>query len=188
MAETWKPIPKWEGYYEVSDRGRIRSVDRTITTKAGWNQFLRGQVMSQHANDYGYLYSMACRGNMQKRIWVHRAVLEAFVECRPEGKVCMHIDNDPTNNTVENLRWGTQQENIQQCVREGRQHNMNKTHCKRGHPFATWNLAPSALAQGKRACLACFEATRKYALKKHGEAVVAAEADANFALIAPRAA
>lgn len=183
MAETWKPIPGWEGYYEVSEAGLIRSVDRKIVTKAGWEQLRRGQTLSRHANDAGYLYSMASMESVQKRIWVHRAVLEAFGSPRPTGKVCMHIDNDPTNNRAENLKWGTQKENIQQCVREGRQHNMNKTHCKRGHSLGEGNLAPSILAAGRRACLACYEATRKYPLKECGEAVVKDASDKNYALI-----
>ena len=182
MGESWKPIPEWEGYYEVSDRGRIRSVDRLVKHRGTSLRQERGRIMSQHSNEYGYFYTMASRNGQTKRIWVHRAVLEAFVSSRPEGMVTMHLNNDPADNHVKNLQWGTQAENIRQCVEEGRQANLRKTRCRRGHPLAEPNLVPHIEMEGRRACLCCYQATRKYPLKKYGEEVVRAEADRRYAL------
>ena len=182
MGESWKPIPEWEGYYEVSDRGRIRSVDRFVKYSGTSLRQELGRIMSQHSNENGYFYVMASKHGQTKRIWVHRAVLEAFVSPRPSGMVTMHLNNDPADNHLENLKWGTQAENIRQCVEEGRQANLRKTHCPRGHLLAEPNLVRHIAKEGRRACLCCYQATRKYSLKKYGEEVVRAEADRRYAL------
>lgn len=180
MGESWKPILKWEGYYEVSDRGRIRSVDRFVRHSGTSLRRELGRIMSQHSNENGYLYVMASKHGQTKRIWVHRAVLEAFVSSRPRGMVTMHLNNDPADNHVENLRWGTQAENIRQSVRDGRQANVRKKKCSRGHEFHDWNLAPAALRQGKRSCLACYKVTHIHRVKEVGEAFVQLESDNNY--------
>lgn len=183
MAETWRPIPEWEGYYEVSDHGMIRSVDRVVPRAGTSGQRVRGRVMKLWANDAGYLYVMGRKRGKSKRIWVHRSVLEAFVGSRPEGLVCMHLNNDPADNRMENLRWGTQQENIIQSVSEGRQANTKKTHCPRGHKLALPNLNAYILSQGRRACRACYKATQKYPLKEYGNEFVTEIANDNYARI-----
>lgn len=183
MGETWRPIPNWEGYYEVSDHGRIRSIDRSILHINGEVHRVKGRKMRLHKNQFGYLYTMGSRENRQKRIWVHRAVLESFVSLRPEGMVCMHLNNDRTDNRVENLQWGTQKDNIIQSVRDGRQANMRKTHCPRGHELVSPNLNAYILSQGRRACRACFKATQKYPLKEYGNEFVTEVADKNYTRI-----
>lgn len=167
----------------MSSAGNIRSLNRVIRNKNGQLHRIKGQMMGLHKNDAGYVYTVASRSNQWKRIWAHRAVLEAFVSLRPKGKVCMHMNNNPADNRIENLRWGTQRENLHQMVAEGRQANMRKTHCPRFHPLEAPNLVPHILKEGRRACLACYEATRKFPLKKFGNDVVKAAADRNHALI-----
>lgn len=179
MKETWRPIPGWEGYYEVSNTGRIRSVDRFIGGPYGLVK-RRGQEMHRSANRNGYLYTMGSREGEQKRIWVHRAVLEAFVGPRLPRQVCLHGNDNPSDNRVENLRWGTQKENIIECVSRGRQANARKTHCKRGHPLDSGNLVPHHLRNGKRACLACFKTTQKYPSTRFEESFIQEQADARY--------
>ncbi|MHA7726950.1 NUMOD4 domain-containing protein [Corynebacterium hesseae] len=94
MKEEWRPIPGWEGSYEVSNLGRIRGVDRLVVhTRSTGKRFAKGKILRQHANDYGYMFVMGSSENRQRRIWVHRAVLEAFVEARPQG--CPQQDSNP---------------------------------------------------------------------------------------------
>lgn len=180
MGESWKPILGWEGYYEVSDRGRVRSVDRFVKCSGTSLRQELGRIMSQHSNENGYFYVMASKHGKTKRIWVHRAVLEAFVSPRPRGMVTMHLNNDPADNHVENLKWGTQAENIRQSVRDGRQANVRKKKCSRGHEFHDWNLEQAALRQGKRSCLACYKVTHVHRVKEVGEAFVQLESDNNY--------
>lgn len=182
MKEEWRPIPGWEGSYEVSNLGRIRGVDRLVVhTRSTGKRFAKGKILRQHANDYGYMFVMGSSENRQRRIWVHRAVLEAFVEARPQGMVTMHLDNNPKNNRLQNLKWGTQKENIQQCTAEGRQANVRKTHCPRGHELVEPNLVKHHLKQGKRACYSCNWASQRFGVKRSGEAVIQRVSDEVYA-------
>lgn len=112
-AETWKPITGYEGLYSVSDRGRVMFHMRLITrahTRPYWG---RGGILAQRrGNDYGHLavtlYDV--RGKPQKR-YVHHLVAQAFLE-PVEGKpLVLHGPGGRQDNTITNLRWGTQSEN-----------------------------------------------------------------------------
>lgn len=184
MGEAWKPIPNWEGYYEVSNQGNVRSVDRVIihpTFNAPTR--IKGVRLKKFANDKGYLCFHASRNGKYRRVWIHRAVLEAFVELKPAGAVCMHLNNDPADNRLENLRWGTQQENIRQCVEDGRQVNAKKTHCPRGHKLVEPNLVPYHLKRGKRACYSCNWASQRFGVKRSGEDVIQRISDERYSLL-----
>ena len=180
MTETWKPIPGWEGYYEVSDHGNVRSLDRKVRTLRGEMRFIRGKNLKLNENHNGYMYVMPARQGKNQRLWVHHAVLTAFASPRKDGKVCMHVNNNIKDNRLENLQWGTQLENIQQRDIEGRNANTRKTHCPRGHELKKPNLNKYLLRQGRRACQSCFRATQYYPLKDYGEAVVKRVADRNY--------
>ena len=112
MTEVWKDIPGYEGRYQASTHGRIRSVDRVMYRKDGhggyseWNY--KGKLLKSRPKESGHLNVCLGIGNTKK---VHRLVLEAFVGPCPSGLECLHADGDPTNNRIENLRWGTRLEN-----------------------------------------------------------------------------
>ena len=118
--EQWRPIPGYEGLYEVSDLGRVRSLGRTTRDR----KVVPPRVMKGSPDMGGYL-SVKLYGGEQGRGGrklrkVHHLVLEAFVEPKPQGKMCRHLDGDPQNNSLENLRWGTCAENAQDKIRHGR--------------------------------------------------------------------
>ena len=163
--EVWKPIPGFDGAYEVSDWGRVRSIDRIITTKAGTKQRRQGRVLTPTANTGGYLKVGLGRLGRAKTLQVHRLVLEAFVGPCPEGHECCHNDGDPTNNNLSNLRWDTPSGNALDSVLHGTHPHAAKTHCPRGHELESPNLVPSSMKQGQRNCLAC-QRTHAY-LRKH---------------------
>lgn len=105
MDEQWKAIPEWEGWYEVSDRGRIRRVRPAQATQAG--RILRTSANRRN----GYVYVTLCRhgGNITRR--VHILLALAFIP-NPENKPEVnHIDFDRANNAVSNLEWVTRSEN-----------------------------------------------------------------------------
>jgi len=116
MKETWKQIPGYEGYYEVSTIGRVRT-DTEAKTKS-WH-FHAGKILKQHLVDR-YLRVWLCRP-IKRFKFVHSVVLETFVGPRPKGLVSRHLDGNVFNNAVENLTWGTQQENIHDKQRHGTQ-------------------------------------------------------------------
>lgn len=97
-TEVWKPVHEYEGFYEVSNMGRVRSLRNNIT--------LRPVLDS-----YGYsIVSLTVKGN-HKCKKIHRLVAKAFIP-NPEEKPCInHIDYNRSNNVVENLEWVTPKEN-----------------------------------------------------------------------------
>ena len=106
--EEWKSIPGYEGLYEVSSYGRVRSVDRYDNR----NCFRKGKVLSPGIRLDGYLIINLCCNGKYKTISVHRLVALTFLP-NPDNLPCVnHKDEDKTNNRVDNLEWCTQQYNL----------------------------------------------------------------------------
>ena len=157
--ERWLPIDGYEGYYEVSDHGRVRSLDRTVQHSRYGALNRKGALLSTSPNSTGhYTVSLHRDGKASSRK-VHRLVLEAFVGPCPDGMEACHWDDDKSNNSVSNLRWGTPSENVVDAVRNGVHRNSGKTHCRRGHAYDENNtyLTP----QGWRRCQKCGRAAEK---------------------------
>jgi hypothetical protein len=152
--ETWKPVPGFDGYYEVSDLGRIRSVDRVIQRNNGTTQRRNGKVLRPGLTR-GYPHLNLCKNGELYPRYVHTLVLQAFVGECPENMECLHKDGNPKNARLENLRWGTSSENSRDIIAHGNNHNLNKTHCPRGHLLVEPNLIKHQLKRGGRVCLAC---------------------------------
>ena len=137
--ETWKPVPGHENYL-VSDQGRVAKV-----MKPGYASKLR--------------YPFVTLGEVGKRVnyYVHELVLRAFVGERPEGAVVRHLNDVPTDNRLENLKWGSRSEN----QIDWRKKAARKTHCDWGHPFVADNIVAESMRNGIRRCLACNRARAK---------------------------
>jgi hypothetical protein len=157
-GETWVPVPQWEGYYEVSNRGRVRSLDRTVTCQSGQLRPLRGCVLSPGVHPAGHLLVNLCRDGQGHMSYVAHLVAAAFIGPRPPGFEVCHGDGVPSNNLPENLRYDTVSANHLDRVRHGTHNHASKTHCPRRHPLAAPNLVPAKTAQGYRECLACSRA------------------------------
>jgi hypothetical protein len=115
VVETWKPIPKWEGVYEVSDQGRVRSLDRIVTYKDGRRRLSHGRVITpmMRGHSQSYLYVALWCGQKRVTMYVHRAVLLAFVGPPPDGDAqASHEPNpDSFDCRLVNLRWRTPEYN-----------------------------------------------------------------------------
>lgn len=153
--EIWKPIPGYEGQYEVSDQGRVRSLDRTLTTKLGYQRRHKGHMINPRLSRRGYLRVSLTK---KKDHYMHRLVLLAFTGPRPEGMECLHDDGNPLNNNLKNLRWGTPSENAYDRVRHGTHSLASRTHCPRGHLLQAPNLRTPGKNEKSRRCLACHRA------------------------------
>ena len=170
MREQWTPAPGYEGIYEVSDQGNVRSLDRFVDNGQGGTSRLKGKTLKPGSTPTGYLFVYLCVEGKPKRFYVHRLVMAAFVgNAPPEHEVC-HWNDIKTDNRLENLRYGTRSENRRDLIRNGRHAKVEKTHCPRGHLLAMPNLVASGVAAGHRSCLACDRASaylRYYPGREH---------------------
>ena len=122
FGEEWRDVPGYEGLYEVSDQGRVRSLSRRLVFRNGKQ---RGRVIPTKLlkprphRSSGHLYVGLSKGG--KKTWfVHTLVLIAFVGPRSEGMECCHFpDRDPTNNYLDNLSWGTMADNNRHAIIHG---------------------------------------------------------------------
>ena len=168
-AERWKPVTGYEGIYEVSNHGRVRSVDRTITCSDGRVRRHKGKSLSTPLMQQGgYPHVCFYIQGKSKVHAVHPLVAEAFIGPRPEGMEVCHYDGNPANNHVDNLRYDTPSENAFDKVRHGTHYSAAKTHCPRGHELFAENTAPSSAKRGYRNCLACHR-THSYVYRHPGQ-------------------
>jgi hypothetical protein len=138
--ERWSPLPEWEGLYEISDLGRVRTVPRIVKSgRSGWRQ-VPSRIRRLGKHSFGYsLVVMTAPGRQRVTKMLHSLVLEAFVGPRPPGAVACHNDGDPGNNRLDNLRWDTQSSNLLDAVAHGKHKFASATHCKNGHAFSAEN-------------------------------------------------
>ena len=99
--EIWRPVVGYEGLYEVSSYGRVRSLDRYD----GRNHFIKGKLLKNRDNGNGYLICILSKNGIVKNKYIHRLVVEAFIPNPDNIKEVNHKDEDKTNNNVENLEW-----------------------------------------------------------------------------------
>jgi hypothetical protein len=116
----WKTIPTYPNY-EVSDLGEVRRVGSAKLLRPST---LQGTSVKGNRLPYQRV-NFKNKGKL-KHVLVHRLVLEAFVGPCPEGFQCLHLDNNPKNNHLNNLRWGTPKENNITIDRKGESHGMAK--------------------------------------------------------------
>jgi HNH endonuclease/NUMOD4 motif len=157
----WLPVVGHEGSYEVSDTGLVRSLDRSIETRNGsrWApevpgtpgiRRLKGRILRPGPKPSGHLH-VVLSGRDDRDI--HVLVLEAFVGPPLPGQEACHADDDPANNHLDNLSWGTKSDNAFDMIRNGRHFQVNKTVCKWGHPLVGANVRLDS--RGYRHCKEC---------------------------------
>jgi hypothetical protein len=152
--EQWLPIFGYEGLYEVSDLGRLRSLGRDIVRRNGTPQHIPPRVLRPGVHLDGYhRYILYGATGKKQNVSAHRVVLETFIGLSPCGMVACHTNGDPSDNRLSNLRWDTYSANNEDAVRHGTNANTKKTHCPRGHELRGPNIYSSG--PGRRSCLAC---------------------------------
>lgn len=146
--EKWRAVVEFEGLYEVSSIGRVRSLDRVVRS----GRLFPGRILRQRRDSRGYMHVNLWRDRRMTTMRVHRLVLIAFAGA-PEGPVegC-HNDGDPSNNRIQNLRWDTHRENLLDAMPDGTSRTVGE--CMRGHRLEGANLT------GSRWCRACARERR----------------------------
>ena len=153
MTEMWRPVVGFEDCYEVSDQGRVRSLDRMIGAPHG-RRWHTGRILAPGAKSRGHLFvNLSVDGKRCVRL-VHLLVLQTFVGPRPDGMEGCHNNGDPSDNRLVNLRWDTKSENTKDRVRHGTHNTANKTHCPRNLPYSGENLYDAGLGRRCRICMA----------------------------------
>lgn len=116
--EIWKPIVNYVGFYEVSNFGNVRSLGRLLAT----GEYRNGKQLNCPIDKKGsgYIFANLSKNGIVKKCSVHVLVLEAFVGPRPNAfSHARHMDGDKTNPRLDNLKWGTPKENMQDKIVHG---------------------------------------------------------------------
>lgn len=167
MTEVWLPVKGYEGIYEVSSLGRVRSLTRRVdhrhyvTTRQG--QMLKPLLHQAR----GYLRVSLNRDGSAKVRDIHLLVAEAFLGDRPDGFHVCHNNGDSQDNRVSNLRYDTPSANNYDKRRHGTDHEVKKTHCPQGHPYSPENTYVYRNRRNCRTCSAAHKAA--YRARKAAE-------------------
>jgi hypothetical protein len=129
MCEIWKPIDGFFGMYEVSNKGRVKALERTVMNNGGLQRKHERILRINYSGNRRGMVVLCKNGKTYPRL-VHRLVATAFIPNPDNKPVVDHIDTNVYNNHVENLRWATVQEN---CLNPLTRINNSKS--KMGHPF-----------------------------------------------------
>ena len=120
MQEIWKAVPDYEGFYDVSNFGNVRSVDRFVKNRDGYPpRLVKGKPLAIRTDAIQRKVIDLYKSRVRKTAYVHALVLAAFVGPRPENADCCHNDGNPSNNHVFNLRYDTRSGNLKDKVIHG---------------------------------------------------------------------
>lgn len=120
VQEKFLPIKGFEGYYEISNFGKVKSLRRRITRSDGRIQTLKERILKPGTGTNGYHYFICSYGGKFTTIYLHREVAKNFIE-NPHNKPCVnHKDCNKKNNVASNLEWVTMEENSKHAVKNGR--------------------------------------------------------------------
>jgi hypothetical protein len=163
-CEIWLPVPGYEGFYEVSDLGRVYSLPR-LTTKGRKG----GRLLTGSRTPSGHIAVMLSKHGNIRRWMVHHLVAGAFIGPRPAGYETRHANDIGSDNRLVNLSYGTSGDNKLDMVRNGRHYYANRTHCPKGHPYDEVNTYRTP--KGGRDCRACNNAKTKARKKRQSNGI-----------------
>lgn len=112
MSEIWKAVPGYEGLYELSNMGRVRSLDRIVRASGVSKRRAFGRVLNPYTNKLRYQYVALSKDGKSKTLSVHRLVANVFVPNPNNYSIINHKDENPSNNRADNLEWCTQMYNV----------------------------------------------------------------------------
>jgi len=117
--EKWEPMLQYGNFYEVSNLGNVKSVDRTITRVDGVKTRLSGKVLTHNICRKGYHRVKICHNTKPKYCTIHRLVALQFIGNPNNYPQVNHMDGDKNNNNVDNLEWCTNEYNMKHAIENG---------------------------------------------------------------------
>ncbi len=148
MKELWLPVVGYEGLYEVSNLGRVRSVERTVETRKGVFSPLKAKIMSPTISR-GYLRLHLYKKGKSLSKYVHVLVAEAFIGAKPQGLQTLHGIRGKLCNEPANLSYGTAKENAADRKRDGTEIVGEKMYCAK--------LTEKSVNEIRNSSLSCTE-------------------------------
>lgn len=156
--EEWKDVAGYNGYYQVSDCGNVRSVDKLIQCYNGKKYFRKGRILKFFTGGTSkYLEVQLSKNNQTKKYLVHRLVADAFLKCPHKNLEVNHIDGNIYNNSSSNLEYISHLENIRHAIKNGltSQNGENSVRAKLTNVQANcircmhwkWKIKQNAIAQ-----------------------------------------
>ena len=119
FEELWKPISGYEGIYEVSSLGRVRSLDRVVVDYRGIEKSVGGKILKPGVTNKGYYIVSLNSVDKRHTLTVHRLVANAFVPNLDNKPQVNHINGIKTDNRICNLEWLTNEENMKHAINNG---------------------------------------------------------------------
>jgi hypothetical protein len=161
--EHWLPVVGFK-FYEVSDHGQVRSLERVVIRSNGSLQRIRSRILKPWVTD-GYCMVSLHGTGQPSNMRVHTLVLEAFVGPAPDGMECCHENDIRNDNRLVNLRWGTRKSNVHDMLRNGHNAYAANTHCAAGHEYTAENTR--WVTPTNRRCRKCHNrSSLKYMMRR----------------------
>lgn len=148
-SEEFLDIPGWEGMYQVSNLGTVRSLDRIVGSVTGKTYHRKGKVMPQHYNEDGYKVVYLTKNARDRTLGVHRAMALAFIPNPDNKPMINHLNAIRDDNRLENLEWCTNSENIKHSFNLGISCNKGDKHPRRVLTMEMVRGIRAELASGK---------------------------------------
>jgi hypothetical protein len=180
VSEYWLPVPTWEGYYEASDYGFVRSLPRFVNARGGSRRLVPGRILKpSHSNTGGYPMVNLSLGDRKEGRYVHDLVMRAHVGEPSEGQEVRHLDRDVRNAAlrdaggVRRLVYGTHSENQWDQVRHGTHYQGSRAECDNGHELTeenTWTeYHPDGIFKARRCKLCNRDRSTKQRAKRQAD-------------------
>lgn len=131
MKETWKDIPGYEGFYQISNLGTVKSLERTVCSASSSvkTRNLKERVIVHHLSGDSTKYPTVTiqKDGKKQKFKIHLLLLELFKGKRPSpDHVARHLNDDPMDFSLSNLEWGTQSQNMKDKFKNGYVHHGRK--------------------------------------------------------------